>query len=162
MPTFNPIWVHFPATYKIIFGRAAGACKGVWTQNGQRKERGDRDRCKFWKHDDAMHMMTWQDATRKRMTWQWQRITGRHLARRSRGATTLHHYERISSRDLELHRRENGREREEVKLSCFFDQWLKPWTLRGWTTWKKELQRRWMKLKTLRYETGTRNITRTL
>ena len=38
------------------------------------------------------------------------------------GVTTLHHYERISSRDLGWHRRENGRERAEVKLSCFFDK----------------------------------------
>ena len=60
------------------------------------------------------------------MTRQQQRITGRHLAHRSRGVTTLHHYERISSRDLEWHRRENGREREEVKLSCFFDKRVKP------------------------------------
>ena len=43
-----------------------------------------------------------------------------------RGVTTLHHYERISSRDLEWHRRENRREREEVKLSCFFDKRVKP------------------------------------
>ena len=41
-------------------------------------------------------------------------IAGRHLKLRSWGVTTLHHYERISSRDLEWHRRENGREREEV------------------------------------------------
>ena len=26
----------------------------------------------------------------------------------------------------------NGRGREQVKLSCFFDQWVKPRTLRGW------------------------------
>ena len=60
------------------------------------------------------------------MTRQQQRITRGHLAHRSRGVTTLHHYERISSRDLEWHRRENGREREEVKLSCFFDKRVKP------------------------------------
>ena len=24
------------------------------------------------------------------------------------------------------------------KLSCFFDQWVKPRTLRGWANWKKE------------------------
>ena len=70
--------------------------------------------------------MTWQDATHKRKTWQRQRITGRHLAHRSRGVTTLHHYERISSWDLEWHRRENGRESEEVKLSCFFDKRVRP------------------------------------
>ena len=34
-----------------------------------------------------MHMMTWQDATRKKKTWQQQRITGRHLAHQSRGVT---------------------------------------------------------------------------
>ena len=63
------------------------------------------------------------------MTRQQQRITGRHLAHRSRGVTTLHHYERISSRDLDWHQRENGREREEVKLSCFFDRRVKPTNL---------------------------------
>ena len=51
---------------------------------------------------------------------------GRHLKLRSCGVTTIHHYERISSRDLEWHRRENGREREKVKLSCFFDKRVKP------------------------------------
>ena len=51
---------------------------------------------------------------------------GRHLKLRSWGVTTLHHYERISSRDLEWHRRENRREREEVKLSCFFDNRVRP------------------------------------
>ena len=60
------------------------------------------------------------------MTRQQQRITGRHLAHRSRGVTTLHHYERISSRDLEWHWRNNGREREEVKLSCSFDKRVRP------------------------------------
>ena len=60
------------------------------------------------------------------MTWQQRRITGRQLAHRSRGVTTLHHYERISSRDLEWHRRDNGREKEEVKLSCFFDKRVRP------------------------------------
>ena len=60
------------------------------------------------------------------MTRQQQRITGRYLEHWSRGVTTLHHYERISSRDLEWHRRENGREREEVRLSCFFDKRVKP------------------------------------
>ena len=60
------------------------------------------------------------------MTWQRQRITGGHLAQWSRGITTLHHYERSSSRDVEWHRRENGREREEVKLSCFFDKRVRP------------------------------------
>ena len=56
------------------------------------------------------------------MTRQPQRKTGRHLAQRSRGVTTLHHYERISSRDLGWHRRENRKGRETVKLSCFLRQ----------------------------------------
>ena len=51
---------------------------------------------------------------------------GRHLKLRSWGVTTLHHYERISSRDLGWHRRENERGREKVKLNCFFDKRVKP------------------------------------
>ena len=46
-----------------------------------------------------------------------------------RGVTTLHHYKRISSRDLEWHQRENGREKEEVKLSCSFDKRVRPQNL---------------------------------
>ena len=38
------------------------------------------------------------------------------LEHRSRGVTTLHHYERISSRDLGWHRIENGRGRGKTKL----------------------------------------------
>ena len=45
----------------------------------------------FKKHAEEMQMMTWQNATRKQMTWQRQRITGRHLAHRIRGVTTLLH-----------------------------------------------------------------------
>ena len=55
-----------------------------------------------------------------------QRISGGHLAHRSRGVTTLHHYERISSRDLEWHQRENRRDKEEVKRSCSFDKRVEP------------------------------------
>ena len=59
------------------------------------------------------------------MTTPQQRITGRHLAHRSRGATTLHHYERISSRDLEWHRRDNGRDKRRGGTNCFFDKRVK-------------------------------------
>ena len=45
----------------------------------------------FEKHAYEMQMMTWQNATRKQMTWQRQRITGGHLAQRIRGVTTLLH-----------------------------------------------------------------------
>ena len=54
------------------------------------------------------------------------RNPGRHLKLRSWGVTTLRHYETISTRDLEWHRRDNGREKGEVKLSCFFDKRVKP------------------------------------
>ena len=103
---------------------ARASVVGLRTDNGRNWE--NPDGCKFWKHDDAMHMMTWQDATRKQMTWQRQRKTGGHLAHRSRGVTTLHHYERISSRDLEWHRRDNGRDKRRGKTNCFFDKWVKP------------------------------------
>src|SRR3954471_22272834 len=95
--------------------RARASVVGLRTDKGENSE--NPDGCKFRKkHDDAMRMMTWQDATRKQMTKQQQRITGGQLAHRSRGVTTLHHYERISSRDPEWHRRENRRGRKEVKL----------------------------------------------
>ena len=133
----------------------------VWTPNGQRREPEDPDGCKFWKHADAMRMMTWQDATRKRMTSQQQWITGRHLAHRSRGVTTLHHYERISSRDLEWHRRENEREREAVKLNCFFDQWVKPKNLERLNHLKKNITEM-IDVENTPLERVPRNITRTL
>ena len=37
----------FRPLIKYYFGHAAGACKCVWAQNGQQKERGDLDGCKF-------------------------------------------------------------------------------------------------------------------
>ena len=100
---------------------------------------------------NEMHMMTWYVMHETQaMTRQQQWITGRHLAHRSRGVTTLHHYGRISSQDLEWHRMENGREREEVKLSCFFDKRVKPKTLERLSHFEKRIQLRWMKLITLR------------
>ena len=57
-------------------------------------------------HDANMNAM--HDTQAK--TTQQQRITVRHLAHRSQGVTTLHHYGRISSRDLECHRRETEEE----------------------------------------------------
>ena len=140
--------------------RARASVSGLRTDNGENW--GNPDGCKFWKHDDAMRMMTWQDATRKQMTWQRQRITERHLAHRSRGVTTLHHYKRISSRDLEWHRRENGREREEVKLSCFFDKWVKPKNLARLNKFEKRIQRRWTKSKNSVRKEGQRTLRKTL
>src|SRR3954466_5341616 len=83
--------------------RARASVIGLRTDKGENSE--NPDGCKFRKYDDAMRMMAWQDATRKQMTWQQRRITGGHLTHQIRGVTTLHHYERISSRDLEWHRR---------------------------------------------------------
>ena len=52
---------------------------------------GTRTDASFEKHADEMQTMTWQNATRKQMTWQWHRITGTHLAHRIWGVTTLLH-----------------------------------------------------------------------
>ena len=69
-------------------------------------------------------------------------IAGSLLERRSRGVTTLHHYKRISSRDLGWHRSENGRGREKVKLSCFFDERVKPKNLEKLSNLKERVQQR--------------------
>ena len=73
-------------------------------------------------------MMTWCNAKIKEQAQKKHMaklgIAGSLLERRSRGVTTLHHYERISSRDLEWHRRENGREREEVnQIASLTNEW---------------------------------------
>ena len=48
-----------------------------------------------------------------------------------RGVTTLHHYERISSRDLGWHRRENGRARGKTKLLLWQTSETKePWEVK--------------------------------
>ena len=73
---------------------------------------------------------------------------GRRQERRSRGVTTLHHYKRISSRDLGWHRGKT--EDEEVKQSCFFDKRVKPKNLARLNKFKEGIQQRWTKLKTLR------------
>ena len=123
MPTFNPFREHFPVTYKIIFRTCrerVQVCLG--SERTTDGTGGTRTDASIEKHDDAMHMMTWQDATRKRMTRQQQRITGGHLAHRSRGVTTLHHYERISSWDLEWHRREKRKKKRRGKTKLFLWQ----------------------------------------
>ena len=52
---------------------------------------GTRTDANFEKHADEMQMMTWKNATRKKMTWEQRRITGGHPAHRIRGVTTLLH-----------------------------------------------------------------------
>ena len=84
-------------------------------------------------------MMTWCNAKIKEQAQKKHTaklgIAGSLLEHRSRGVTTLHHYKRISSRDLAWHRRENGRGREEVKLSCFFDKRVKPKNVERLKSW---------------------------
>src|SRR3954470_1627801 len=65
--------------------RARASVVGLRTDKGENSE--NPGGCKFRKHDDAMRMMTWQDATRKQMTKQQQRNTGGQLAHQVRGVT---------------------------------------------------------------------------
>ena len=62
-----------------------------------------------WWHD-AMHMMQRWNATDQTNHTMKFGNHGRHLKLQSWGVTTLHHYERISSRDLGWHRREKEEE----------------------------------------------------
>ena len=62
-------------------------------------------------HDEMQHDAR-MNATNKTNHTMNLGIAGSLLERWSRGVTTLHHYKRISSRDLEWHRMENGREKE--------------------------------------------------
>ena len=61
----------------------------VWLGSVRTTQRTGRTRtdASFEKHVDEMQMMTWQSATRKQMTWQRGRITGRHQAHPYRGIT---------------------------------------------------------------------------
>ena len=108
--------------------------------------------------------MTWCNENKNKKQAQMKHTAkqgnpGRHLKLRSWGVTTLHHYERISSRDLEWHRRDNGREREEVKLSCFFDKRVKPMNLERLAKLKERIPWRWTKWKHSVGQ-GTRNTAR--
>ena len=100
--------------------RARASVSGLRTDNRRNGEPGTDAsfdnmmmQCGWW-HGKMQHASEWQGKQ--------QRITGRHLAQWSRGVTTLHHYERISSRDLGWHRRENGRGREKVKIKLLLWQ----------------------------------------
>ena len=111
--------------------------------------------------------MTWckaQDAKMK-ATDKWNPPTklgkhGRHLKLRSWDVTTLHHYKRISSRDLGWHRRETGKGRgktnwllwqtSETKEPCEVEQIERKNTMKM------------NKVENTPLEGGTRNLTRTL
>ena len=105
--------------------------------------------------------MTWCQAKihreSKRNTQRSQKY-GSLLKRQSRGVTTLHHYKRISSRDLGLHRRET--EKEELKQIA---SWQTSETKEPWEVARLEemTRQRWTKFKTLRSARGTMNIART-
>ena len=78
----------FMPLIKQYFGGVAGRVQ-VCLCSEWRTDRsgGTRTDASFEKHADEMQMMTWQNATRKQMTWQRWRITGGHLAHRIRGVT---------------------------------------------------------------------------
>ena len=59
----------------------------MWESRIAKRTTGKGPDASFEKHADDMQMMTWKNATRKQMTWQQRRITGRHLAHRIRGVT---------------------------------------------------------------------------
>ena len=67
-------------------------------------------------HEDGMHKVRKTNNTSMMMQqfimtiMETTKINRRHLEHRSRGITTLHHYERISSRDLGWHQREKEEE----------------------------------------------------
>ena len=82
----GPFREHFSPTHETRSERGDGCGECVGSRNGQRGKGPDAS---FEKHDDAMQMMTWQNATRKKMTWQQRRITGRHLAHRIWDVTDL-------------------------------------------------------------------------
>ena len=100
------------------------------------------------------------NATNKRNTWQ-QRKTWK-----PSGASVSGRYNTPPlQEDLVPRSRmapeKSGRGREEVKLSCFFDKRVKPKNLERLNERKERIQGRWTRLKTLRYQRGTRNIART-
>ena len=109
--------------------------KGQWTQRREARS-GNYERMQALKTMTATRC--WCNADDAMMKCDQQINThndhkehGRRLERQSWGVTTLHHYKRISSRDLGLHRRENEKGRGKTKL--LLDKRVKPWTSRGWT-----------------------------
>ena len=63
--------------------------RGLDSERTIERTGGTRTDASFEKHADEMQMMTWQNATRKRITWQQRRVAGRHLVHRIRGVTEL-------------------------------------------------------------------------
>ena len=63
----DPFREGFSPAHKKKTEGCNGCGESVGSRNGQRGKGPDAS---FEKHDDAMQMMTWQNATRKQMTWQ--------------------------------------------------------------------------------------------
>ena len=81
---------------RMFFSRSRKETRGVrccmWECRIAKRTTGKMLGCmRRTRMQNEMHMMTWQYATRKQMTWQRWRITGGHLAQRIRGVTTLLH-----------------------------------------------------------------------
>ena len=97
----------------------------------------DRRSIRFdcWEKDG---MMTWcnahdakKNATSKKNHTMNLGNPGRHLKLRSWGVIILHHYKRISSRDLGWHRIENGRGRGKTKLLLWqTSETREPWEVK--------------------------------
>ena len=69
-PSFIPFREHFPPTHETRSERCdRRVC--VWLGSERITERtgGTRTDASFEKHADEMQMMTWQNATRKQITW---------------------------------------------------------------------------------------------
>ena len=115
---------------EVRWSRSRGKRKPDWSRNGQRKQGGTRQlradasfkkTCRCNAHD-AMRWDAWHEQNAKQKTKTQPRrkyhIASPEKARVGvtnmesciRGVTTLHHYERISSRDLGWHRRETEEE----------------------------------------------------
>ena len=104
--------------------QARASVVGLRTDNGE--NRWNQNGCKFYENDaDAMRMMLEMHNKNKRQNNRQKPNHGgnnkSHLRKKARvgvtnmkscirGVTTLHHYERISSRDLGWHRREKEKE----------------------------------------------------
>ena len=76
-----------PLTKQGLRGAAGHVHVCLYSERTTDRTGGTRTDASFEKHADEMEMMTWQNATRKQMTWQLWQITGRHLAHRIRGVT---------------------------------------------------------------------------
>ena len=67
LASLGPFQEHITPAHEKRQEGCAGACGSVGLRNEQRGKGQDAS---FEKHDDAMQMMTWQNATRKQMAWQ--------------------------------------------------------------------------------------------